>query len=429
MRARSMRTVAVVLALLLAALAAWWFTSPADDAPRAPSAADRAAASEPAPLPALEPQPRVPPPAEPSSAAPAWASGVVVDEAGAPIVGARVLARTRRELGGRRVAGFLALDDPPLSITGADGRFRVEHAPAHFEALAVLADGFEATERPDLSTEAGASHDLKFTLSRGRRLAGSVRDTEGRPISRARVSLTARSREGGWVPPLSALTDREGTYSFLGLPKVLDLGMVAALGYQSSNGFLDASGWGERKDFTLARSALLVDAVEADGGAPIDGARGTLWLGKTGVRSGVLEPWRHRAEALWPDAPGRLELFLDWVYPPLTDSSLDGEALVFAEGYRSARARLTLQKGVEPPHLRVALARERTMSRSAGWSWAAKKRASPCCWLRPRTGPRRRTRSCPPSRPLPPAREDASPCADCPRTGTGCAWSLPGVRP
>jgi hypothetical protein len=285
----------------------------------------------------------------------------VLDPEGLPVAAARVLARTYREVGGRRIEWMLALEGPALATTGPDGRFAIARPPAALVALVFLADGFAATERKGLDAQAGATHDLTIRLARGRGLRGTVSDTDGRPIAGARVAIAPPAGSDAQdTPNQSATTDAAGAYVLASLPSLPGRAWVSARGYRSELG-LDTAAWGDRKDLTLRREALLVDVVEAEGGAPIADARGTLWQTAPRARLGLLEPWRHASEAGYADMPGRLELWVTadgrWMLPAAGVEPLEAEAVVFAAAHRSARVRLILRAGEEPPHLRVPLAR------------------------------------------------------------------------
>lgn len=368
-------SVALALVLLLAAGLAWMPTMsrdselPLDPGRRGSGTDDARRTSDPDPpeSPTLGGRPQEAIERVPADAPAPWASGVIVDEHNAPVEGARVLARTWRLVSGKRLEGFLSLGAPVLARSGSDGRFEIEHAPEKLVALAFVADGLTITERAGLSTEPGSRHELAIKLTVGRRLIGTVRDTEGRPIFGARISLTGAPRDDPTSPSQSVFTDREGNYEFSSLPTPLDRGLVAALGYEPSTGFEDASGWGERHDIILRRAAILVDVVDAESGEPIPAARGTLWrAAEPANRWGCLEPWKHRTDADFPEIPGRLELWMTSVDRHIGDGAAEVEVVIIAEGYKTARSGFTIGKETEPPHLRIPLTRGEADAALAG---------------------------------------------------------------
>ncbi|MFG0319064.1 MAG: sigma-70 family RNA polymerase sigma factor [Planctomycetota bacterium JB042] len=125
------------------------------------------------------------------------ARGVVRDEDGRPVAGARVRS---------------ILNAPCVATTGADGRFELggldpNHAFHFLEAEAVGHLVESESFRPD----DGGRLECALTLERGRRLAGRVLGEEGRPVHGARVS--AQETEGHeWF---SAATDATGRFELL----------------------------------------------------------------------------------------------------------------------------------------------------------------------------------------------------------------------
>ena len=142
-------------------------------------------------------------------------SGQVVDEAGAPVEGARVVVRAAPGAGDA-APGIVALTD-------AGGRFATEATDGPHQLL-VSAAGMQGDSR-SLLVVAAAPPDLTVRLVRADAvLEGSVRDGVGRPLARARVAAWAAppgpDDPGDRSPALaSTVTDSGGHFRLLRLPR------------------------------------------------------------------------------------------------------------------------------------------------------------------------------------------------------------------
>jgi len=125
------------------------------------------------------------------------ASGKVVDEAGKPVAGAKVLiVSTNNVFDGD--ARYLA-----EARTGADGAFSALDAPEGTRAIVVRAPGFVPLNRVQLE----AKTDERVSLQRGGVISGSVLDTAGKPA--AGVIVTAED--------VAAATDAQGKFQIAGV--------------------------------------------------------------------------------------------------------------------------------------------------------------------------------------------------------------------
>jgi len=125
------------------------------------------------------------------------ASGRVVDDAGKPVAGARVIAAANESIldsDSRHVAE---------SRTGADGAFTIADAPEGMRALLVRAAGFVPVTRVQLE----AKSDEKISLQRGGSIKGAVQDASGKPA--AGVVVTAEE--------VAAQTDAQGNFRMAGV--------------------------------------------------------------------------------------------------------------------------------------------------------------------------------------------------------------------
>jgi hypothetical protein len=102
--------------------------------------------------------------------------GLVVDDEGRPIVGARFEDSTR---------GLNSPELPWCHPTDAEGRFHIHLPPGNSLLLAARAEGYvTATQNVSPASDHPA---IKFRLARGQRLRGRVVDSAGHPIEGARV--------------------------------------------------------------------------------------------------------------------------------------------------------------------------------------------------------------------------------------------------
>lgn len=122
--------------------------------------------------------------------------GIVQTTAGVPVAGATVHARgsvaalpPARSAEGRSSGTDTAGPMPPVRAD-AQGRFRIVDLPPGRASLAVVAEGFAgAMERGGI--DAGGTTHITITLCAGARIAGTVRDTAGQPLSGVRITASA----------------------------------------------------------------------------------------------------------------------------------------------------------------------------------------------------------------------------------------------
>ncbi|RME76543.1 MAG: carboxypeptidase regulatory-like domain-containing protein [Planctomycetota bacterium] len=164
--------------------------------PPDPRAAGPTARPAPAPVPAAEPRAAV------QRLSPrARVAGLVLEERGGPIEGARVRllvgSRRRREV-----------------RTGVDGGFALDNLAAGRYTVHAYARGFLPARVPgpvDLSP-GGARTDLVLRLRAALAIEGTVRTRDGKPVRGARVWV----RRGGAFPTIAVRTDAAGRYRLLG---------------------------------------------------------------------------------------------------------------------------------------------------------------------------------------------------------------------
>ena len=145
--------------------------------------------------------------------------GRVVDEAGRPLAGARVVVRVRTaaDTDQQRVQ----LDHHDF-VTGVDGRWTADGIPAACKSIEIAAwhheclpeQGYynEQAYEPQAALRDGSA---TLTLTRGTPLKGVVRDTAGKPVAGAKVYYNASRDVGNAIPPVT--TDADGAFA-LGVP-------------------------------------------------------------------------------------------------------------------------------------------------------------------------------------------------------------------
>ncbi len=155
-------------------------------------------------------------------------AGIVMDEWGNPVAGAKV---TR----GQNWA------EPAASrVTGANGRFQFmnwspfsnpEMASLVGERVTVQAEGFAPQDRAVWATN--RTEELRFTLGKGAVLRGRVTDEEGHPIANASVRVGIKNSDlirFEW----SAHSDEQGAFEWLNAPPTPQDYIVDAAGYEGS---------------------------------------------------------------------------------------------------------------------------------------------------------------------------------------------------
>jgi hypothetical protein len=145
-------------------------------------------------------------------------AGTVLDEAGNPITGAKLLLAEDRQQGAGAARGRLVA----AAETGSEGRFELEDlAPGRFR-LSALAPGFLPETRAGLTLTAGSAIDgIEIVVLRGATLEGRVLTPDGSPAAGARVIVLDQPAEAGLglAGRPETLADSEGHYQLGGLSK------------------------------------------------------------------------------------------------------------------------------------------------------------------------------------------------------------------
>ncbi len=200
--------------------------------------------------------------------------GLVTDDAHQPVAGASIRAEPR----GADVPPSFSFSSTP-AISGSDGSFRVEEALyGQTHRLTARAAGYAPTVLDLPPFEPGIPVDpVHLVLSKGRRVLGSVVDTDGNPVSEAQVSLLwtldqSDFRSGLEVPAGAAATDGRGVFALPDTgPGAYEL-LVSHADYAHRPPFRVEIPAGESDfdlgDLTLAAGGAIHGIVTDPGGAP-----------------------------------------------------------------------------------------------------------------------------------------------------------------
>ncbi len=186
-------------------------------------------------------------------------AGLVVDEAGQPVPGAKVTqGRDFRK--------------PEASLlTDGEGRFRFQNAREKETTLTVQAEGFAPQDRkfkPRTDLE-----EQRFTLSKGGLLRGRVLDETGQPVAKASVRVAPDSISSDrfeW----RAKTDAEGRFEWLNAPLAPHLYSASATDHDSAPALELPTDGVERvitlKKNTRKRLRLTTRAFDAETKQPLE---------------------------------------------------------------------------------------------------------------------------------------------------------------
>ncbi len=141
--------------------------------------------------------------------------GLVVDAAGTPLPGARVILA---ELPARSDEPWIQVGGPPTpevhtTRSGPDGRFALQRAETATRGWICASLSGYAMDRHHL--QAGAATDLVLEMHPGRNLEGRLLDGDGRPLPNVLLTTDQCWRESDFAEHSSgiALTDERGTFA------------------------------------------------------------------------------------------------------------------------------------------------------------------------------------------------------------------------
>jgi RNA polymerase sigma-70 factor (ECF subfamily) len=235
-------------------------------------------------------------------------AGVVLDPDGVPVSGAQIELDNELKHVTRTPTGVLLMEDLRRAVSGADGRFLLEHLPRRSHRWVARAR--------DLGVASGSiegdAEELEMTIAlpRGVEIAGVVRGSNGALAAEAEVWV-ARGVSFNLLAP-RARTDERGRYRLRGLTESpVRIFVRAGGGVDESADVLHAfANDAERSelDFVLSpRPPLEVRCLEADG-RPSPAGMVVLE-----TEPGAPAPWRQSAST---DADGRAR-WADYPLGPL----------------------------------------------------------------------------------------------------------------
>ena len=314
-----------------------------------------------------------------------FASGVVVDEQGAPLAGVEVVASRidRRPINDYPIQEPLRLDRlerDRLATSDAGGRFVVAELNPDLAGFAFVRAGFAAAEWCNFDADRARNQELRVVLHAGAKLEGRVVDSEHRPLAEVRIELLPTSEPGvassdriashlkdaphyrSLAGVQTAATDERGSFRFDSLPLRPCRLSVMAIGYTWTQ--IAAADVRDPCEIVLPRAALLVDVTDGDSHEPIDAALLVLEQ-----RSGeVVEqdvPWKWTdVDHSLPEPKGRLAVHTGFRQPykstpswltPAAGGHVAVKIRVVAPGYVGEERDVDLSPDEEPPHLRIAL--------------------------------------------------------------------------
>jgi hypothetical protein len=221
-----------------------------------------------------------------------FASGVVVDETGAPLAGARIVAGTLQT--DRSDGPFLDpiddanLEERTLARSDERGCFSVADPSPGLALLHVVCDGFVPASIDDLSLDRAANQERRIALSTGIPFEGDVVGTDGEPIATAQALITlaetadllrvARTlvvaptyRSSSSIPAWWHAVDGQGRFRCRALAGSKTVVWATAPGYATaSSERFEGSG---PAHVVLRRDSILVDVRAAEDGSRLEKAR------------------------------------------------------------------------------------------------------------------------------------------------------------
>jgi hypothetical protein len=226
-------------------------------------------------------------------------AGLVVDDAGAPVAGARVVAWPR-SVPTRETEDY----EPPTAVTSADGRFRIDAVPDGAAIVLVETPERPFLALPGIETPCPAPEEAApatLRLPPGGDLAGRIVDGEGQPLASVRVEVPGHSQRPGWLPQrywdlphAEVRTAGDGRFRFLGLatgsPIILRLRREGFVSRYLQRGEMAAGGT-VLPDLVLERSgAVRVRVIDERTGRRVEGAHvSPRRVGEEEIGGGIVE--------------------------------------------------------------------------------------------------------------------------------------------
>ncbi len=294
-------------------------------------------------------------------------AGTVVDEAGRPVGGARVV-----------VDPLTAAFTPPGALgatTGPDGRFAIPGLAAATYAVSASHEEAGACDEPHVSVVASTSPtEVALTLRRGATLAGRVVSDAGRPIAGALVRVLPAEYAAADLFARETRSDATGRFRVVGLKAGRVRATASTPVSSSSPQFSELPSTGTRSvTLTLDGDQEIAGVVRDRAGAPVADAQVIALPHREGSASTGL-PARAAAQAV-SDSAGRFR-FTQLAHgryglragtagsadtgdilnhPEVVVDSGTTDARVVLDAGRRARGRVAMRDGSPTPRFTVSL--------------------------------------------------------------------------
>jgi RNA polymerase sigma-70 factor (ECF subfamily) len=315
-----------------------------------------------------------------------FASGIVVDPEGAPLPDVAVVFGELNRNDPENVYVLRVrldrLAESTITRTGRGGRFVVKEPSVDLAELQFVKDGFAVARWNELDRDRTSNGAIRVVMQPGHRIAGRIRDREGRPIASASINSflpydanektkwrTAAhladapsycTNEHG--PELATRPAPDGTFEVAVLPAARCAVVICSWGYEMFSTSVDSTSTASL-DVVLRRLTLQIDVTDSESGAPVDRPRVVAGRADTGEICADELPIRERhvddlIDLLAPS--NRISLYAESCQRWFTSREPDPHIVrlhVLALGYVARTLDVPLRFDEEPPHLEVALAR------------------------------------------------------------------------
>lgn len=263
-------------------------------------------------------------------------SGVVSDETGRPIEGAKI-ALNPASVGEWSQQGRKSLQE---ALTDAEGRYSFSRLGEQSYYLSAVAKGFASQWRSDLKIVGRTILDaVNLTLERGEPLKGVVKSEDGKPVKDANVTIQSRT---SWA---NAVTDELGEYSMTNVGGGPFTANASAQGF-SNDRKKDVYPDQGRIDFELKKNGYAWGkVVDAATNLPIKGA--SVELVNANDKQGRRSWGRNSVSSTQTDREGKWKIhFQDGSY----------KIVVNAKGYlQHEQSGVSIFLSAEPEEITVAM--------------------------------------------------------------------------